>query len=91
MRQPAQTAWLVTASCQFWLRPQAAAGAIAERFLGQLTDAQPSVRSLATTGVLALLVGGRGAAWSRVRPHGAASGVGCTRVMWQVQEGFLES
>ena len=46
---------------------QAAAGAMAERFLAQLTHAQPGVRSLATTGVLTLLVGGQGAAWHQAR------------------------
>lgn len=47
---------------------QAAAGAMAERFLAQLTDAQPGVRALATTGVLTLLVGGQGAAWHQACP-----------------------
>lgn len=46
---------------------QAAAGAMAERFLAQLAHAQPGVRSLATTGVLTLLVGGQGAAWHQAR------------------------
>lgn len=34
--------------------------------MAQLTDGQPGVRALATTGVLTMLVGGRGAAWYQV-------------------------